>query len=300
MKVANLFHNPKAGDSLYNKSRVTSLLKAEGYKCVYISTNEKKWNMDDAANLCVIAGGDGTVRKVVSHLLHKAGAIPPLALLPLGTANNIAGTMNITGSIDKIIASWRRKKYRAFDVGSIYGLDETDFFLESTGCGIFANLMNIAKKREMKEKNSDEKLAYALQAMRRIATEYKERNCLLEIDGVDHSGRYLMAEIMNINSIGPNLYLNPMADTGDGKFEIVLVKETHRQQLLDYLDKKIQGFDVVAAFETLQGSHIKIQWEGLHVHVDDKIIKVKEQIKADIRAGVNKLHFITSGVNDAS
>ena len=115
---------------------------------------------------------------------------------------------------------------------------------------------------------------------------------MLEIDGVDHSGRYLMAEIMNINSIGPNLLLNPSADTGDGRFEIVLVRSSQREQLRNYLDKKIQGMDVATDFGKLQGSHIKIQWEGLHVHVDDKIIKVQKQINAAIEAGVNKLRFL--------
>lgn len=292
MKVANLFHNPKAGDSLYDKDELTSLLTAGEFKCVYISTKEKKWNIDEGAELNIIAGGDGTVRKVVAYLVEKGGIIPPIALLPLGTANNIANSLNITGKPERIIASWHEEKIQLFDIGRIYGLPDADFFLESIGCGVFANLMNAVKKNEHREKSAEKKLEYALLSMREIAAEYKERECMLEVDSVDHSGKYLMAEIMNINSIGPNLLLNPFADTSDGKFEIVLIKEEQREQLLHYLDKKLHGPDVAAMFDTIQGSHIKIQWEGLHMHVDDKIVKVKKQIQAEIEAGVNKLRFI--------
>lgn len=292
MKVANLFHNPKAGDSLYDKDELTSLLTAGGFKCVYISTKDKKWPIEDNADLNIIAGGDGTVRKVVAYLVEKGGIVAPIALLPLGTANNIAGALGITGRPDEIIASWHEEQMQQFDMGRIYGLPDADFFLESIGCGIFANLMNAVKKNEHREKYAEKKLEHALRSMHEIATDYKERECMLEVDGVDHSGRYLMAEIMNINSIGPNLLLNPLADTSDGKFEIVLIKEEQREQLLRYLDEKIHNPDMATTFHAIQGSHIKIQWEGLHVHVDDKIVKVKKEIQAEIEAGVNKLRFI--------
>jgi diacylglycerol kinase (ATP) len=42
----------------------------------------------------VIAGGEGTVVKAISHLYERN---MPIAILPLGSANNIAGSLGIRG-----------------------------------------------------------------------------------------------------------------------------------------------------------------------------------------------------------
>lgn len=293
MKVANLFHNPKAGDSTHDKHELTSLIKDEGFKCVYISTKGKEWDIDKDADIGIIAGGDGTVRKVAAYLLKKMKKdIPPIALLPLGTANNIASSLNISGSPGEIIPSLNKMQVKPFDIGSIDGLDGQDFFLESFGCGIFANLMNAAKKKDHKEKSAGEKLDQALCIMLEIAGDYEARECELEIDGNDYSGRYLMAEVMNINSIGPNLLLSPFSDTSDGIFEIVLIAEKDRKQLVKYLENRVNGIEEAVSFHTIQGRNIKIKWEGLHVHVDDKIVKAKKEIKAEVEAEPGRLKFL--------
>jgi Diacylglycerol kinase catalytic domain len=45
-------------------------------------------------DLVVIAGGEGTVVKAISHLYERN---MPIAILPLGSANNIAGSLGIRG-----------------------------------------------------------------------------------------------------------------------------------------------------------------------------------------------------------
>lgn len=293
MKVASLFHNPKAGDSTHDKHELVSLIDNEDFKCVYISTKGKKWDIDKDADIGIIAGGDGTVRKVAAYMLKKMKKdIPPLALLPLGTANNIASALNISSSPGEIIASLNKRQAKPFDIGSIDGLNGQDFFLESFGCGIFANLMNAMKKKDHKEKSASEKLNDALRTMLEIAGDYEARECKLEIDGNDYSGSYLMAEVMNINSIGPNLLLSPFSDTSDGIFEIVLIAEKDRKQLVQYLENRVNGIEEAASFRTIQGRNIKIKWEGLHVHVDDKIVKEKKEIKAKVEAEPGRLQFL--------
>jgi diacylglycerol kinase family enzyme len=54
----------------------------------------------------------------------------------------------------------------------------------------------------------------ALKKLHEILSSYKPRQCHLEIDGTDHSGKFYMVEVMNIHSIGPNVALAPFADRG--------------------------------------------------------------------------------------
>ncbi len=52
---------------------------------------------------------------------------------------------------------------------------------------------------------AEESLELALTTLLDIAQTAKSRYCKLELDGTDYSGDYLLLEIMNGHSIGPNL-----------------------------------------------------------------------------------------------
>ena len=134
MKQVTLLHNPNAGDEEHNKKELKSLLKGNGLECRYFSTKEKGWkNFNTDTDLLAIAGGDGTVRKAIKNLLsrkHEIKRFPPIAVIPLGTANNIGNTLGITGNPGEVISSWRNSEIQKFDLGRIHNIDEAKFFLE--------------------------------------------------------------------------------------------------------------------------------------------------------------------------
>src|SRR5688572_33046215 len=92
---ATLIHNPGAGD---NKTATVgqseALLKEAGYKVRYQSSKERRWHkaLKKSADIIVVAAGDGTVGKVARRMIGKG---VPLAVLPMGTANNISKTLGI-------------------------------------------------------------------------------------------------------------------------------------------------------------------------------------------------------------
>lgn len=93
MKVT-LIHNSKAGDDDQPSGDVLSALICQaGYDVIYQSTKDKNWQavLEDPGAFVVAAGGDGTVGKVAKQLV---GLGIPLAILPLGTAKNIAKTLH--------------------------------------------------------------------------------------------------------------------------------------------------------------------------------------------------------------
>jgi len=291
MQVAMLIHNPTAGDEEHKKDKLIELIEAEGFQCRYSSTKKKDWEeIEDDVDFIIIAGGDGTVRKVVKEILKRDSTEKdiPLALLPLGTANNFAKTLGIPLEPKKIIASLKTSKIKSIDIGRIYNIEESNFFLESFGFGIFPYLMQVMKKREEEYDSPEAEVQGALKKLHEIILKYESRKCKLEIDDTDHSGEFILAEIMNTKSIGPNLVLAPLNDPGDGELEVVLIPEKQKEKFIECIFCLIQGKQENFQFYTLQAKKINISWQGTHAHVDDKILKLEEnkEIKLEIKPGI--------------
>ncbi len=293
MKVVKLLHNPGAGDEDHSKDELISMLEAYGFECRYSSTKKKNIckDIEHDVDMLVVAGGDGTVRNVVEDLVDRKMLEKnwPIALLPLGTANNIAKTLGIQGNTEEIIRSWQKDKMKKYDVGRLYNVPDSKFFLESFGYGVFPYLMQEMKKTGREKVDApEEKIKAALELLHGIILTYEGQYCELEIDGVDHSGNYLLVEIMNTQSIGPNLLLAPQADPGDGHLEVALVPEHDRQKLAAYVFHKINGREEEYDLYCITGKNIRISWEGTHVHVDDEVVKLKKsaEIKIELREGL--------------
>jgi len=296
MKVAKLFHNPGAGDEEHNKENLVELIKEEGYDCRYSSTKKKNWfEVEPETDIIIIAGGDGTIRDVAGHLLSlkRIEKHWPIGILPLGTANNISKTLGIRGEPVDIIRNWENAKIKKFDVGRLTGADDTLFFLESFGYGIFPYLMMEMKKQKKEDIDDPQtKLKTALKLMQRLILSYKPRYCNLEIDGVDHSGKFLLAEVMNTRTLGPNLCLASKADPGDGKLEVVVVLESEKEKFADYILKMINGKEEKFSFKTIKANCVNISWDGTHVHVDDEILKIEKEAPMKVELLKEALEFL--------
>jgi diacylglycerol kinase (ATP) len=297
MKTIHLIHNPGAGDEAHSKPTLLKLIEAAGYECRYCSTDDgDKWkNIDPKTDFIVIAGGDGTVKETITELLENPIKRLPIAILPCGTANNIATSLNIKGELIDIIRSWGNPETSAIDVGEIFDIDKKpDFFIESFGYGLFPYLMKeMERTGKNKIEDKDEKMKAAQQLMHDISHSYKPHCCELIIDGEDHSGEYLMAEIMNTRFIGPNLFLSPHGHPGDGTFEVVLIPGEDKEKFAAYVDSKINDAEEVEySFVTIKAEDVKIKWKGTHVHVDDQQITLKENAPVHVRVQKNALTFI--------
>jgi diacylglycerol kinase (ATP) len=297
MKTIHLIHNPGAGDEAHSKSTLLRLIEAAGYECRYCSTDSEAWkNIDPKADFIVIAGGDGTIKETITELLKAENVAKrlPIAIVPCGTANNIAESLNINGEMIDIIRKWSNPETTAIDVGEIFDIGEKpDFFIESFGYGLFPYLMKeMEKTGKNKIEDKDEKIKAAQQLMHNISHSYKPHYCELIIDGEDHSGEFLMAEIMNTRFIGPNLFLSPHGHPGDGTFEVVLIPGEDQAKFAAYVDSKINDTEVVYSFVTIKAEDVKIKWKGTHVHVDDQQITLKENAPVHVRVQKNALTFL--------
>lgn len=297
MKKTNLLHNPTAGDNDFSKKELLKLIREEGFECTYSSVKEDGWDrFDEEADFLIIAGGDGTVRRVAKALMKRKRLEKhyPLALLPHGTANNIAGALQISGEAREIIRKWHHNHLQTFDIGKVHGIKEGLFFLESFGYGIFPRLMKVMSKiADEVGESVEEKLKAARTVLYDIVLNYKTRPCTIIADGVDHSGEYIMVEVMNIRSLGPNLVLAPDADPGDGYLDLVMVSESHRKKFESFLLSEINGEEKREFnFTTVRAKTLKIVWEGKDIHADDERLKVEGTVEVDIEIQRDMMQFM--------
>jgi diacylglycerol kinase family enzyme len=302
MKKIKLVHNPTAGDEEHGKDTLIKQIEAAGFECRYSSTKKDGWKeIEDDIDIIAVAGGDGTVRKVAKILLQRKllDKHLPISLLPLGTANNIAQTFEIDKDTEKAISAWDSSRIKKVDIGLVQNVPEVDFFLEGFGFGIFPYLMKEMQKANEEYNAPADELKGALKKMHEIVLSYEPAYCKLEMDGTDHSGKYLLVEVMNIKSVGPNMVLAPFADPGDGEFEVVMVPEAHKEKFAEFILHKLAGGDDTYQFQTLKAKTVTISWGGTHAHADDELLKLEKETKVKIEIKEGALEFLVSAEKGA-
>jgi len=295
-KYAQLLHNPKAGDGDHMREDLIQTITSCGFTCRYVSTKEKGWDrLKNKTLLVVIAGGDGTVRQVLKRLLRRRVLDKRLviALLPAGTANNFAKTLRISTSLSglkRAIRGWQVKK---IDIGAIGNLPGAKFFLEGMGYGLLPRLIKEMKAVDLSGVETvDEELALALDKLIEITQQYKPKRGILVIDGITYEGSYLSVEVLNIQSVGPNVALAPQADPTDGKFQVALLKEADRDAFINYLwllRHRRLGKHLKAPWQLIEVCHsLTLRCENRLLHVDDELISLKKSqlVKVEIRQGI--------------
>lgn len=299
MKYVKLLHNPTAGEEDHTRKELTPLIEAAGWECRYSSTKEKGWDkIEPDTDFIVVAGGDGTIRKAALTLLKRKFSDKPLpiAILPLGTANNIARSLGIGGSNEEIIRSWQAGIVKKYDIGRVEGLSEPVFALEGFGYGIFPRLMKVMKKVDKEKKSSpDMALLSALEELHHIVLSVEARHYHIDVDGTDRSGKFLLAEVMNSQSIGPNLVLSPGADPGDGRFEVVMVPETERSALAEWINSQKNEEGATYPFQAIAGNKITFHTDDTLLHADDELITLKEPAPVSIELQAGVLSFLVPG-----
>lgn len=279
-----LIHNPSAGrQGSGEASKLRKFLAESGYEVRYHSSKEEGWKraLDKPADLVVVAGGDGTVVRVTRRMVGRG---IPVALLPSGTANNIARTLGMVEKpFEELVRSWQQGRRVKLDVGVAAGPWGERFFVEGVGAGLFADL--IANPANKKVKKQAGPVEHALERLRNLAKTCEALELTAALDGEDISGRYLMIEAVNLRYVGPNLHLAHDSQPGDGQFDVVLVTEAERERLVYYLEHWQDNRERLAMLPTRRGRRLQIEWTGFPLHIDDKL-RLKPKVKPKKIAGL--------------
>ena len=176
--------------------------------------------------MVVAAGGDGTLNEVVNGLREDASAVV-LGLIPLGTGNDFARTLELPTQVDEAIALLLAGHTRAIDLVRVTS-DEVRYFV-NVSAGGFSGLVDEKLTPEMKQTWGP--LAYlrgaaaALPDLRAYRTtvslDNTESLTLSLYDVVIANGRY----------VGSGTQIAPEASIDDGLLDIILIPEQSPAEL---------------------------------------------------------------------
>lgn len=278
---ATLVYNSKSGGAV-TQDEVIEQLERIGWqveRCV------SKRHLDDClchgCDVVVVAGGDGTIGRVAKRL---AGTEVPMAIVPAGTANNLARSLGVGVEAATAVAALADAVERHIDLGVVKCNLGREYFVEGLGVGLFARVLG--EKADAKDK----KLRKAIGLIADEAEEYEARHVDLEVDGRDVSGKYVMAAVMNARSLGPALGLAPDARCDDGEFDVVLVRPEAQRALVAHLHRAAEAGDIaLPAFETVRAKHVRLRADGRWAHVDDVARQLEGEVLVDVAAGAVKV-----------
>lgn len=279
MKVAQIIHNPEAGSGQHNKKNLIDFVVDLGFKTRYASTRDPSWKRfpENIPDIIIVAGGDGTIRKLVEVLLNEVGLNKhiPLWILPLGTANNISKSLGIPFDHWPRINLGTPAAKLPLDCGQIIGLPHNNFFIESVGFGLFPQLIMEMRKIKTPKKLPASKLNFTLNILHKLVKESRAKPVKIKIGNEIITNSFLMVELMNIAHLGPNLRLAPAADPGDGLFDLLLVEE-HQRELLHHFVEALLSNDGNKRYKeglikTLRTDLVQMQAENSFLHIDDSI-----------------------------
>ncbi|EYF05658.1 diacylglycerol/lipid kinase family protein [Chondromyces apiculatus] len=223
----------------------------------------------------IVAGGDGTVTEVAKRL---AGTDIPLAVVPTGTANNVARSLGVGAEARPAIKGLAHPMERRVDLGVLrQGRGEKHFF-EGFGVGVFAYVLGELAT------DSHKKLPHARELLAEAIEHYTPRHVHLHADGEDLSGEYLLAAVMNMRSFGPALIIAPDARLDDGLFDLVLIRPETRHTLLDYLrcadDREPLGLPTDA---THRARHVRLRSDGAWSNLDETPRRIDGEVDIHVQ-----------------
>lgn len=165
-KKALLIANPKSRNGQMSLDRVVEYLKEKGFDIVRTSLN----GADDISasiianrrqvQMVLVAGGDGTMRAAASGLVETG---LPLGILPTGTANDLARTLDIPVDLQSAARIVSEGKLKSIDLGLV----NSHHFFNVASIGLSAT---VTKSLTPETKRRFGRFGYGVAALKALAT----------------------------------------------------------------------------------------------------------------------------------
>jgi diacylglycerol kinase (ATP) len=264
-KAVLLIRNPTAGRRRHGLVEgVVRELKAEGWRVDLVDTAAA----GDARRLAegceadryaviAVAGGDGTINEAVNGLAARGEQAPPLAIVPLGTANVLAHELGVAASVSAVAKTIMSGRAVLMHPGQAScATDPTGdprCFSLMAGAGFDAKVVagvSAPLKRRLG------KAAYVWRSM--VETRrYRPVRYAVEIDGT----RYEAASVIVTRSrlyAGPYV-LAPAAALGDPLLHVCLFERWGRLQTLRFGLALLRGrLPHTGGFRVITGGDVKV------------------------------------------
>jgi len=261
---ALLVHNPTAGSGRPTGEELLAALDAAGFSTVYCST--KNGDLEQAlaqpTDIVIVAGGDGTVAKVARTLEDRKTLV---AILPRGTANNIARCLGIDGEAEELIRTLRGAPVERLDIGVAVGPWGTRHFVESVGWGALAKAVN----REDPKAGKRERIERGRAAFAKAIAKAAPRRFTVLADGDEIEDDFIFVEAVNLGMTGPRILIDPTAEPGDHRLDVVHLTAGGREAMLDWLENGAEH--EAPPLKSRKAEKVTLAWHEGPLRIDDKV-----------------------------
>ena len=261
--------NPAAGTgfALTTMQKLETELKAKNVAYRVYMTEEpghatriaEELAEDDEITAVVSVGGDGTAGEVAAGL---TGTSKPMGIIPAGTGNDFIKSAGIPNDPDKALETLLQGKEQRIDTGTV----NEQFFLNVCGTGFDVTVLDYAESEKEKHRGLT---PYFLGLIKAIF-HYKSVSLRLTADGETENGQYLICSVANGRYIGGGIPICPEADIGDGKLDLVMIRNVRRWQIPFYLPGLMMSRDLKCRITRhrkvscvlFEGSDLRINIDG--------------------------------------
>jgi diacylglycerol kinase (ATP) len=267
-----IFANPIAGSGR-GKTIATALQKRLSHHGIDVqlfldrTTHIESINPHDPVRAAVVIGGDGTLRAVAEFLLQQFSpeTIPPLVVVPLGTANLMRTHLGLDWKPGDIERAIEQRRVIHLDVARANG----QLFLLMAGIGIDAAIVHALDKIRS---GPITKLSYLLPSALALK-DYKFPTMSVELDGKPiFSTAPALAFVGNVREYGTGFPILPDARSDDGLLDVCVLPCKNPQELIEI------------ALRTAAGEHLQMRGvvfargKKIRIHAD---VDVPVQLDGD-------------------
>jgi diacylglycerol kinase (ATP) len=195
------------------------------------------------ARRVVVVGGDGTVNEAANGLLAVgAGKDVELAVIPRGTGTDFIRTFRIPTNLDEAIAVALDGVVRPIDAGRV----SYSAWDGSAGSASFVNVASagmsgaVALRANSTSKALGGKASF-LWATLAVFARWKNAEVSVDVDDEHRDGSMLDVIVANCEWLGGGMHMTPNAKPDDGLFDVLLIGDVTKRDLVKTLPKIYRG-----------------------------------------------------------
>lgn len=288
MRVGLIF-NEQAGDATTKEDLVARIAR-HGHAVVAVASRIQGVGALplERLDMVAVAGGDGTVGFTLAAM---PDARLPIALVPTGTANNIATSLEVPGDCDEAIDLWNGGRIRPFDVGIATGPWGEHRFVESVGGGLVTHGIVVMERRDFRHPTASGQLERARDAHADLLQHLQPAEWELVLDGTPMHQNLLLLEVLNVSRIGPSLAFAD-ASPFDGVFTVVGAGSGHREMLAAWIRAGAAG-PLPSPLAVWEAREIAIT-RCDRLHLDDEVVEAQEATSVALRVDAGAVSVLVA------
>ena len=224
---------------------------------------------DGGASLLVVVGGDGSVYEAANGIAERDDV--ELTMLPRGTGRDFVRTFGISGKPADAARTGLHGTTRVLDLGRVTyrswsGAEETSWFANVASAGMSGA---IAQRANETTKSLGGKVSYAWATLA-VFARWQNGEVRVAVDGESRSGRMQDVIVANGRYLGGGMKICPEAEPDDGLFDVLLIGDVTRRELLQTMPKLYRGTHLPhKKGELLQGTVVTVESaEPLPIELD--------------------------------